>query len=138
MAVGTPLLIAIITLSLYFALTRFEIVPESLGGFSTSQMINAVFILLAAWIVSVFWQNLVQTYGAMIAERTETDLNRLIPILLVTVRYLIWFMVFLLLLANFNIDITALLAAAGIAGIALALAAQDLLSNFLRRCDHCH
>jgi small-conductance mechanosensitive channel len=131
MAVGAPLVIAIITLSLYFALTRFEIVPESLGGFSTSQMINAVFILLAAWIVSVFCQNLVQTYGAMIAERTETDLNRLIPILLVTVRYLIWFVVFLLLLANFNIDITALLAAAGIAGIALALAAQDLLSNFL-------
>ena len=131
MAVGTPLVIAIITLSLYFALTRFEIVPESLGGFSTSQMINAMFILLAAWIVSVFCQNLIQTYGAVIAERTETDLNRLIPILLVTVRYLIWFVVFLLLLANFNIDITALLAAAGIAGIALALAAQDLLSNFL-------
>jgi small-conductance mechanosensitive channel len=101
-------------------------------------VINAVFILLIAWIVSVFFNNLIRTYGAVIAVRTETDLNRMILILLLTVRYLIWFVVFLLLLANFNIDITALLAAAGIAGIALALAAQDLLSNFLRRCDHCH
>lgn len=131
MAVGTPLVIAIIALSFYFALTRFDIIPKSVGGFSTSQVINAVFILLAAWIASVFFQNLIRTYGAVIAERTETDLNRLIPILLVTVRYLIWFVVFLLLLANFTIDITALLAAAGIAGIALALAAQDILSNFM-------
>jgi small-conductance mechanosensitive channel len=90
-----------------------------------------VFILLWAWIASVFFQNLIRTYGVVIAEKTETDLNRLIPILLVTIRYLIWFVVFLLLLANFNIDITALLAAAGIAGIALALAAQDILSNFM-------
>jgi small-conductance mechanosensitive channel len=102
-----------------------------MGGFSTSQVINAVFILLWAWIASVFFQNLIRTYGAVIAEKTETDLNRLIPVLLVTARYLIWFVVFLLLLANFNIDITALLAAAGIAGVALALAAQDILSNFL-------
>lgn len=131
MAVGTPLVIAIIALSFYFALTRFDIIPESVGGFSTSQLINAVFILLAAWIASVFSSNLIRTYGAVIAEKTETDLNRLILILLVTVRYLIWFVVFLLLLANFNIDITALLAAAGIAGIALALAAQDILSNFM-------
>ena len=102
-----------------------------MGGISTSQLINAVFILLTAWIASVFFQNLIRTYGTVIAKKTETDLNRIIPILLMTVRYLIWFVVFLLLLANFNIDITALLAAAGIAGIALALAAQDILSNFL-------
>jgi MscS family membrane protein len=131
MAVGTPLVIAIVALSLYFALTRFEIIPQSISGISTGQLINAVFILLAAWIASVFFQNLIRTYGALIAKKTETDLNRLIPILLVTARYLIWFVVFLLLLANFDINITALLAAAGIAGVALALAAQDVLSNFL-------
>jgi MscS family membrane protein len=123
--------VAIIVLSAYIALTSFDIIPQSMGGISTGQVINAVFILLIAWIVSVFFNNLIRTYGAVIAVRTETDLNRMILILLLTVRYLIWFVVFLLLLANFNIDITALLAAAGIAGIALALAAQDILGNFL-------
>jgi small-conductance mechanosensitive channel len=131
MAVGTPLIIAIITLSFYFALTRFDLIPEFVAGLSTGQLINAVFILLGAWIASVFFSNLIRTYGILIAEKTESDLDRIVPILLSTARYLIWFVVFLLLLANFNIDITALLAAAGIAGIALALAAQDLLSNFL-------
>ncbi len=131
MAVGTPLVIAVIALSAYIALTRFDIIPESLGGISTGQVINAVFILLGAWIASVFLQNLIRTYGVVIAEKTETDLNRLIPILLMIIRYLIWFVVFLLLLAVFQVDITPFLAGAGIAGIALALAAQDLLGNFL-------
>ena len=131
MSVGTPLVVAIIALSVYFALTLFDIFPDSLGGFSTDQMINAVFILLGAWITSVFSYNLIRTYGIVIAEKTDTDLNRLIPILLVSIRYLIWFVAFLLLLANFKVDITPLLAGAGIAGIALALAAQDILSNFL-------
>ncbi len=131
LAVGTPLVVAIIALSVYIAMTRFGIVPQSMGGISTGQVINAIFILLMAWIASIFFHNLIRTYGAMIAERTETNLNRLVPTLLVAVRYLIWFVAFLLLLANFDIDITALLAAAGIAGIALALAAQDILSNFL-------
>jgi small-conductance mechanosensitive channel len=131
MAVGTPVIVAIIALSVYFALTRFDIVPSTMAGISTGQVIDAVFILLGAWIASVFFHNLIKTYGSGIADNTDEDINRLIPILLVTVRYLIWFVAFLLILAVFRIDITVFLAGAGIAGIALALAAQDLLGNFL-------
>ncbi len=54
----------------------------------------------------------------------------MISLLEIITKYLIWFVAFLLILANFNVDITPLLAGAGIAGIALALAAQDLLGNF--------
>ena len=64
MAVGTPLVVAILALSAYFALTRFDLVPESIGGISTVQVINAVFVLLGAWIISVFFHNLIRTYGA--------------------------------------------------------------------------
>ncbi|MCK9579937.1 MAG: mechanosensitive ion channel [Methanoregula sp.] len=130
MAVGTPLVIGIVLLSVYIALTRYDLIPATLGGISTGQVINAIFILLAAWVALVFLTNLIRTYGTVISEKTETDLTRLIPILLIVVRYSIWFIVFLLLLSNFQIDITALLAAAGIAGIALALAAQDIIGNF--------
>lgn len=131
MAVGTPLVVGIIALSVYFSLTRFGLIPESVGGIGTVQVINAVFVLLLAWIISVFFHNVIRTYGSLLADRTDADVNRLIPILLVTVRYLIWFVAFLIILAVFRVDITPLLAGAGIAGIALALAAQDILSNFL-------
>ncbi|WP_321505030.1 mechanosensitive ion channel domain-containing protein [uncultured Methanoregula sp.] len=131
MAIGTPLVVAIIALSVYIALTRFDIVPESMNWLITDQVINAVFILLGAWITSVFSYNLIRTYGTRVAEKTETDLDdRLIPILEIAARYLIWFVAFLLILSDFKIDITPFLAGAGIAGLALALAAQDILSNF--------
>ena len=52
MAIGTPLVVAIIALSVYIALTRFDIVPESMGWLITGQMINALFILFGAWIIS--------------------------------------------------------------------------------------
>jgi MscS family membrane protein len=132
MAMGTPLVVGIITLSVYIALTRFDIVPESMGWLITGQMINAAFILLGAWIISVFSYNLIRTYGTLVAEKTETDLDdRLIPVLEIAARYLIWFVAFLLILSTFQIDITPLLAGAGIGALALALAAQEILSNFL-------
>jgi len=129
-AVGTPLVIWIVLISIYIALTQYDLVPSTLGRFSTSQIINAVFILLAAWAVTAFLSNLIRTYGTLIAERTEADLDRIIQILLMIVKYVIWFVVFLLLLHIFEIDITAFLAAAGIAGVAVALAAQEIIGNF--------
>jgi len=132
MAIGTPLVVAIIALSVYVALTRFAIIPASMGWIITGQMINALFILFGAWIISVFSFNLIRTYGTLVVEKTKTDLDdRLIPILEIAARYLIWFIAFLLILSNFQIDITPLLAGAGIGALALALAAQEILSNFL-------
>jgi MscS family membrane protein len=42
----------------------------------------------------------------------------------------IWFLAFVLILSVYQVDITPFLAGAGIAGLAVALAAQDLISNF--------
>ena len=131
-ALGRPLVITILAASIYIALTHFEILPETLAGFSVDQYVNAFFILIGAWIASSFSYNLLRVYGSVIAKKTDTDFDdRLLPLLEIIARYLIWFVAFLLILANFNIDITPLLAGAGIAGIALALAAQEILSNFL-------
>nr|WP_320160982.1 mechanosensitive ion channel family protein [uncultured Methanoregula sp.] len=131
MAVGTPLVVAIIAISVYIALTRFDIVPESMGWLITDQMITAVFIVFGAWIASILSINLLRTYGEFVANETAMDLDdRFIPILKIASRYLIWFVAFLLILAEFNIDITPFLAGAGIVGLAIALAAQDILGNF--------
>jgi small-conductance mechanosensitive channel len=42
----------------------------------------------------------------------------------------IWFLALVLILSVYKVDITPFLAGAGIAGLAIALAAQDLISNF--------
>ena len=56
--------------------------------------------------------------------------DRLIEFLELTSRYFIWFIGIMLVLVNLDVDITPFLAGAVIIGLAFALAAQDLISNF--------
>ncbi len=130
-AIGKPLVVTIIAGSVYIALTRFEILPATVGGYPIDQYVNAFFIIIGAWIASSFSYNLLRTYGATLAEKTEGDIDdRLLALLEIIAKYVIWFAALLMILANFNINITPLLAGAGIAGLAVALAAQDILGNF--------
>lgn len=137
-AIGKPLIVAVIAISAYISLTVFVIAPESLKlsfagmAFTGYQVLNSVFILLGAWIVSSFSYNLITTYGKWLTAKTETSADdRLLPMLEVIARYVIWFIAFMLILAEFQIDITPMLAGAGIGAIAIALAAQEILGNIL-------
>ncbi|HSA37889.1 MAG TPA: mechanosensitive ion channel [Methanoregula sp.] len=130
-AVSKPIVVIIIALSIYSAIILFDVLPSSLGWFETDKVVSAFFIIINAWVASVFSYNVFHIYGGMLAQKTDTDLNkRLFPMLEVIVKYVIWFIAIMLVLTEFQVDITPLLAGAGIAGIALALAAQDIIGNF--------
>jgi len=130
-AIGTPAQVAIIVLSVYFAVTWFDILPESMQWIHDPAYATAFYILISAWILSTLLHSIIHIYGRAFAEQSETDLDdRLVDLLELVIRYVIWFAAVMAILKVFNIDITPLLAGAGIAGIALALAAQDFISNF--------
>ena len=138
LAVGKPLIVSIIAIASYLAITLFVIVPESMHwtiadiAVSGYQFINAFFIIIGAWVVSIFTYNFITIYGKWLASKTETDADdQLLPMLEIFSRYIIWFIAFLLILSEFHVDITPMLAGAGIGAIALALAAQEIISNFL-------
>ncbi|WP_231476592.1 mechanosensitive ion channel family protein [Methanoculleus sp. MH98A] len=81
--------------------------------------------------VSSFVYNFINLYGRWMASQTETDLDdRIIRVLEVSARYVIWFIAILMVLQMLEVDITPLVAGAGLAGLAVALAAQDIVSNF--------
>jgi MscS family membrane protein len=131
-AIARPLVVIILVTSVIIALTAYEVVPPSLQWIVSEAVIHAVYILLGAWIASVFLYNLIHTYGKWLAHKTDSDFDdRFIPLLEMGAKYLIWFVAFLLILATFRIDVTPFLAGAGIAGLAVALAAQDILGNFM-------
>jgi MscS family membrane protein len=93
--------------------------------------LNSVYILLGTWIASSLAHNIILIYGHSLAEKGEGPLDdRLIEFLELTARYVIWFIGIMLILVNLEVDITPFLAGAGIVGLAFALAAQDLISNF--------
>ena len=138
LAIGKPLIVAIIAISIYISITVFVIEPEAMnwtfGDISISgyQILNSFFYILCAWILTSFTNNVISTYGKWVAAKTESDIDdQLLPILEVFSKYLIWFIALLLILTEFQIDITPMLAGAGIGALALALAAQELLGNFL-------
>jgi small-conductance mechanosensitive channel len=86
---------------------------------------------VGTWIIATFIDGILRIYGVALAEKTETDLDdRIIAILQKIAKYLIWFTGLMYILALFDINITPLIAGLGIVGIAIALAAQDLFSNF--------
>ena len=122
----------ILVTSVIIALTAYGVVPPSLQWIVGDAVVHAIYILIGAWIASVLLFNLINTYGRWLAQKTESDFDdRFIPLLEMAAKYLVWFVAFLLILATFRIDVTPFLAGAGIAGLAIALAAQDILGNFL-------
>lgn len=130
-AIGTPIQLAIIVILSYYAVTWFDILPQSLQWIHDPRYATAFWILISAWVIATFLHSIIHIYGRAFAEKSETDMDdRLVDLLELVIRYVIWFAALMAILKVFEIDVTPLLAGAGIAGIAVALAAQDLISNF--------
>lgn len=130
-AIGTPVQFAIIVVSGYLGVTWFDILPESMQWIHDPAYATAFYIVISAWILSTLLHSIIHIYGRAFAERSETDMDdRLVDLLELVIRYIIWFAAVMAILKVFSIDVTPLLAGAGIAGIAIALAAQDFISNF--------
>ena len=130
-AIGTPVQFAIILVFTYFAIVTFTTLPASYPLLLDPRLITSFWIFFAAWILSSFLHDIITTYGRTFAEKSEGDWDdRLIELLELITKYLIWFIALMMILSIFEIDITPLLAGAGIAGLAIALAAQDIVSNF--------
>jgi small-conductance mechanosensitive channel len=130
-AIGTPVQVTIIVLALYYGVTLFDILPESLHWILDPAYAQAFYILISAWILATFLHSIIHIYGRRYAEKSDTDMDdRLVDLLELVIRYVIWFAAILAILSVFDIDVTPLIAGAGIAGIAIALAAQDFISNF--------
>ena len=130
-AIGTPAQFAIVAVSVYVALKYYIPIPENLQWILDPRSVAAFYILMAAWIISSFLHDIITIYGHEFAEKSEGDWDdRLVELLELIVKYVVWFAAIMLVLATFAIDITPFLAGAGIAGLAVALAAQDIISNF--------
>jgi small-conductance mechanosensitive channel len=130
-AIGTPAQVAIVAVAVYIALKYSGSLPENLQWILEPRFATSFYIIMGTWVISSFFHDIISTYGRSFAEKSEGDWDdRLVELLELVIRYVAWFIAVILILATFEIDITPFLAGAGIAGLAIALAAQDILSNF--------
>jgi small-conductance mechanosensitive channel len=130
-AIGTPLQVTIVAIAVYAALTFVGILPLNYPGLLDEQLVSAFWIVMGAWIISSFLHDVIAIYGHELAEKSDSDWDdRLVELLELIVKWLVWFAALMAILSVFEVNITPFLAGAGIAGLAVALAAQDIISNF--------
>jgi small-conductance mechanosensitive channel len=130
-AIGTPVQVAIIAVAVYYAVSTFGILPGSLQFILDPKYVTAFYIVIGAWIISSFLHDIIAIYGHELASKSEGDWDdRLVELLELIVKWLVWFGALMAILSVFEVNITPFLAGAGIAGLAVALAAQDIISNF--------
>jgi len=96
------------------------------------KIIGTIFVL----IIALFLQNILSAtlswYRKNIALKTETTLDdELIPLFRRVIVIIIWTIALLIILPIYGINISALVAALGVASLAIALAAQDTIANII-------
>lgn len=130
-SLAMPLTILAFVIPFFFAVNHLIDLYPQYQWIADGNTLYAGYIIVGTWIVATFLDDFLRIYGKALAETTDTDLDdRIVDILQKIGKYIIWFMGILYILTLYNINITPLIAGAGIIGIAIALAAQDLFSNF--------
>ncbi|MBW2161501.1 MAG: mechanosensitive ion channel family protein [Deltaproteobacteria bacterium] len=96
----------------------------------TSNIIHFLIILTIAWLLARLLDAFVREYLVPITEKSETDLDdQLLPIVRKGMKISIWAVGIIVALNNAGYDVGAMIAALGIGGLALAMAAKDTVSN---------
>ena len=130
-SLSAPLTILAFFIPFFFAIQHLIDLYPQYQWIADANILLSGYILVGAWIASTFLDDFLRVYGKALAETTETDFDdRIVEILQKIGKYIIWFTGILYVLTLYHIDVTPLIAGAGIVGIAIALAAQDLFSNF--------
>ncbi|MBT0827006.1 mechanosensitive ion channel family protein, partial [Campylobacter lari] len=93
-----------------------------------SNILSIAYIILTAWLVI----NVFDSYGMMIvAKLAEKSGKREVVNLIIKILYFIIIVIAVLfVLAHLGFNISALIASLGIGGLAVALAAKDIIANF--------
>ncbi|WP_442788845.1 mechanosensitive ion channel family protein [Halobacillus sp. HZG1] len=97
--------------------------------------IRIALILLVSFVIIRVGRRLITQFFAnkrrgpfRITERREATLNKLV---LNTMSYVVYFMAFIMILETFNFEVGALLAGAGVAGLAIGFGAQNLVRDII-------
>jgi MscS family membrane protein len=129
-SIRKPLAISVIILSVYYALLHIAL-PAEYSWIVDAKILNVALIIVATWIISSFFHSFVSNYGKVLCSKTESELDdKIFSILESTIKYIIWFLGFIYILSYLEIEITPILASAGVASIAITFAAKDIISNF--------
>jgi MscS family membrane protein len=121
------------------AIVGFQIAYKRLSFITDSWLElleNATFVLYVLVFTVMIWQ-LINYFILLVHKRAidkgadERSLQRILPLLQTFIKVSLLIISFIITLHHFGIEITAMIAALGISGFALSLAAKDTLTNMI-------
>lgn len=131
----TPVIFIVIIAAYYWAISYLNF-PTGLGGEIKGmekflfKLSTFAIVIDITWMISRILDAVVEEYVVPLTEKSESDFDdQVLPIMRKGIRAVIWTMGIIIGMDNLGIDITAMIAGLGIGGLALALAAQDMVKN---------
>lgn len=115
------------TLIALYAALRFLFLPAA-----GNRLINVLFLILITWEAVQIVQRLIGFAITRQLAKTDEEKRKHAPVIRninFLVKLALWAMALLLILQNLGIDVTSLIAGLGIGGLAIALAAQNILGD---------
>ncbi len=130
-AVGRPLYIMVLVGGLYYAVHETPYIGEMINSFDGDfRYRHFLIVLFGTWVVASLVKRIIREYGYELAARTKGEMDdRLVALADMAGTYIIWMLGLMIALSGVGVEIGPVIAGMGIAGLALALAAQNLLSN---------
>ncbi|MCK5474263.1 MAG: mechanosensitive ion channel [Candidatus Aenigmarchaeota archaeon] len=127
-ALKNPIYYVVIAAGIYFSVQSLGITGDAALYFErTIKSIITVIIAVGVSRVAIIF---VESFGKGIAKKTKTTLDEeMLPLIKNLVRLLIVTLAVLQILSVWSIEITPILASAGIAGFAIAFAAKDTIGH---------
>jgi len=128
-ASATPIKLVAIMLGAYFSINYLSPNLEIMGV-SFASIFYIVMIFFSAYLVTKVLKAGLRWYSEEVAPKTTTSLDEhILPIFSKIIVVFIYIIALILVLHKLGIEVTPILAGLGVAGIAIALALQPMLSN---------
>src|SRR5574341_54967 len=130
-AIGKPIYILIIVAGFYYAVHQTPYLGDLINkfdeGYKYRRFLLTVFV---TWVIAALAQRIIRDYGYELAAKTEGQMDdRIVALADMSAKYIIWLIGIMIALSGVGFEITPLITGMGIAGLAIALAAQNILTN---------
>lgn len=119
----------LISLRLFMACIGSELGPGMPG--TLDKVFYTVMVFVLALLLDMCVHIALDWYSRDFSAKTQGSLEQFLPLIRQLARLLIYFIAFTFILEYFDKNITGLIATAGVASLAIALAAQETLSNMI-------
>ena len=130
-SVRTPIRIVIVVIGIQLALARLSFIPED-WQIGISNIFFIVYLLLLYTALYILIGGLADWYGNEVVFNTETELDdKFLTFFRSLSRIVVSLVAFVIVLGHFGIEPSALVTTMGIGTLAVALAAQETLSDFI-------